>query len=117
MSSIALKYFNRENYRKALELFLEELENSQSREEVAYNANLAALCLYFLHMPDESLRYFEIALENTEGTERDKVIGNIEEVNLVIKDIYKENLGWLQEDITVANFAKNGQDRDRKSVV
>lgn len=35
--------------------------------------------------------------------------GSIEEVNLVIKDIYKENLGWLQDDITVANFAKNGQ--------
>lgn len=36
--------------------------------------------------------------------------GSVEEVNLVIKDIYKENLGWLQDDITVANFAKNGQD-------
>jgi len=36
--------------------------------------------------------------------------GSIEEINLVIKDIYSENLGWLQDDITVANFAKNGQE-------
>lgn len=34
--------------------------------------------------------------------------GEIEKINLVIKDIYAENLGWLQEDITVSNFAKVG---------
>jgi len=110
MSSIALKYFNRENYRKALELFLEELENSQSREEVAYNANLAALCLYFLHMPDESLRYFEIALENTEGTERDKVIGNIEEVKRFVERI-KRDIEELEEKID------SEEDREKKGIL
>ncbi len=34
--------------------------------------------------------------------------GNIEAVNLVISDIYKENLSWFQSDITVSNFAKQG---------
>lgn len=32
--------------------------------------------------------------------------GQLENVNLVIKDIYSERLGWLEDDITVANFVK-----------
>jgi type II pantothenate kinase len=32
--------------------------------------------------------------------------GHIENVNLVIKDLYSEKLGWLEDDITVSNFAK-----------
>jgi type II pantothenate kinase len=38
--------------------------------------------------------------------------GDISKVNLVIKDIYTHQLGWLQEDITVANFAKTGTKRE-----
>jgi len=33
--------------------------------------------------------------------------GSLEKVNMVINDIYTEKLGWLEEDITVANFAKH----------
>lgn len=35
--------------------------------------------------------------------------GHIEGVNIVIQDIYEENLGWLQPDITVANFGKTSK--------
>jgi len=77
----ALKYFQRENYRRALELFLEDLENSTTEQEIAYNANLVGLCLYFLHYPRESLKYFQMALDNTEGEENEKVQNNIEEVH------------------------------------
>ncbi len=88
--SDALKYFNRENYRRALELFLEDIENASSREEVAYNANLAGLCLYFLHSPDEALKYFNMALENTEGEDRAKVQENIDEVKRFVDRVKKD---------------------------
>lgn len=58
----------------------------------------------------EGLSYRLLHIKDPELVETLAKKGNIEEVNLVIKDIYQENLGWLQEDITVANFAKNGQD-------
>lgn len=86
----ALKYFNRENYRRALELFLDDLENASTREEIAYNANLAGLCLYFLHYPMESLKYFQIALDNTEGAENQKVRDNVEEVNRFVERIQRD---------------------------
>lgn len=35
--------------------------------------------------------------------------GRLENVNLVIKDIYNQRLGWLEDDITVANFVKGSQ--------
>lgn len=34
--------------------------------------------------------------------------GHIETVNMIIEDIYKEEMSWLQKEITVANFAKDG---------
>ncbi len=34
--------------------------------------------------------------------------GHIEMVNMIIDDIYKEEMSWLQKEITVANFAKGG---------
>jgi len=83
----ALKYFERENYRRALELFLEELENATTQEEIAYNANLVGLCLYFLHYPTESLKYFQMALDNTEGDENEKVQNNIDEVHRFIERV------------------------------
>ncbi len=86
----ALKYFNRENYRRALELFLDELENSTNREEIAYNANLAGLCLYFLHYPRESLKYFQVALDNTEGIENQKVQENVDEVKRFIERVQND---------------------------
>jgi len=86
----AFKYFQRENYRRALELFIEELENATTREEIAYNANLVGLCLYFLHYPKESLEYFQIALDNTEGEENEKVQSNVDEVHRFIKRVEED---------------------------
>ncbi len=83
----ALKYFQRENYKRALELFLEDLERATTRDEVAYNANLIGLCLYFLHYPRESLEYFQMALDNTDGEENEKVQNNIDEVNRFIERV------------------------------
>ncbi len=100
----ALKYFSRENYKKALEIFLdmlEEAEDMKDKERISYNANFAGLCLYFLHMPYKSLDYFDIALENTEGEENEKVQKNIDEVNKFIKrineDIEKVE-AWLEKE-------------------
>ncbi len=100
----ALKYFGRENYKKALEIFLDMLEEAESmndRERISYNANFAGLCLYFLHMPYKSLDYFNIALENTEGEENEKVQKNMDEVNKFIKrideDIEKVE-SWLEKE-------------------
>ena len=102
----ALKYFNRENYRRALELFLENLENATTDDERAYNANLAGLCLYFLHYPDEALNYFNIALENSQGEENEKVQNNINEVNRFVERI--------KEDIENIKSKLEGEDDKRK---
>ncbi len=110
MRELALKYFNRENYRRALELFLEELENSQTKEDIAFNANLVGLCLYFLHYPKESLKYFEIALEHTEGYENDKVQGNIDEVNRYIERITQD----IEE---IKERLEEEDDREKKGIL
>ena len=89
----ALRYFGQENYARALEIFLDNLEEAKKDgnfERVAYNANLAGLCLYFLHRPRESFKYFEIAMENTEGEERKKVRRNVEEVERFLEKIEGE---------------------------
>ena len=86
----ALKNFSRENYRRALEIFLEELENSTTKEEIAFNANFVALCLYFLHIPEESLKYFQMALENTDGADNEKVQNNIDEVHRYMERIHHD---------------------------
>ncbi len=96
----ALKYFQRENYRRALELFLEDLERATSKEEIAYNANLVGLCLYFLHYPKESLQYFQMALDNTEGEENEKVQNNIDEVNRFMKRI-EEDIEEIKDKLEV----------------
>lgn len=44
--------------------------------------------------------------KNLRNVEELALKGSLENVNLVIKDIYAENLGWLEDDITVSNFAK-----------
>ncbi len=85
-----LKYFNRENYRRALEIFLDELEKSTRSEDVAYNANLAGLCLYFLHYPRESLKYFQMALDNTQGDDNARVQENMDEVRRFIERVEKD---------------------------
>ncbi len=110
MREEALKYFNRENYRRALEILLDELESSTTREEVAFNANLAALCLYFLHYPRESLKYFNIALENTDGEDSEKIQGNIDEVHRFMERI-TQDIEELKEKI------KQEEDRERKGVL
>ncbi len=106
----ALKYFNRENYRRALELFLEELENANTKEEKAYNANLAGLCLYFLHFPNEALRYFDIALENSTGEDSEKVKSNIDEVNRFVERIK----GDIEE---IKNRLENEVDKKNKGIL
>ncbi len=102
----AVKYFNRENYRRALELFLEDLENAASKEEIAYNANLVGLCLYFLHYPRESLRYFNMALENTEGEENKKVQENLDEVNRFLERI-EQDIEDLKGKLELEDDRKN----------
>lgn len=106
MREEALKYFNRENYRKALEIFLDELENSTSKEEIAFNANLAGLCLYFLHYPQESLKYFQLALDNAER-DREKVQENIDEVKRFIDRISKD-IEEIKEKIEEEDMEKKG---------
>ena len=107
MREEALKYFGRENYRKALEIFLEELENSTTKEEIAFNANLAGLCLYFLHYPQESLKYFQLALDNTEGEDSEKVQGNMDEVKRFI-DRITQDIEEIKEKIEEENMEKKG---------
>jgi len=89
----ALRYFGQENYSKALEIFLDNLEEAKKNgdfERIAYNANLAGLCLYFLHRPKESFEYFETAIEHSSGEDREKVRKNIEEVERYIGKIEGE---------------------------
>ncbi len=91
--SEGLKYFGQENYARALEIFIENIEDARQKgelERIAYNANLAGLCLYFLHRPRESFVYFDMAMENTEGEEREKVRKNAEEVERFIEKIEGE---------------------------
>ncbi len=104
----ALKYFSQENYEKALEIFLENLEEAKKNgdmERIAYNANLAGLCLYFLHHPRESFEYFEMAVEHTEGEEREKVKRNIEEVEKYVERI-EEDIEELKHAIEKENDKK-----------
>ena len=101
----AMKYFNRKDYRRALDIHLEMLEDANRNKDekrIAYNANLSGLCLYFLHRYDEAKRYFDIALEHTEGDEKQKVQKNINEMERYVqgleKDIHEIEL-HLKEDI------------------
>lgn len=52
-----------------------------------------------------------LGMTDYEEVEKLALEGDLEAVNLVIRDIYNESLGWLQEDITVSNFAKQGMER------
>ncbi len=90
----ALKYFNREDYVRALEMYLdmlEEAEKNEDKEKIAYNANFAGLCLYFMHRHADALKYFQIALDNTEGEENRKVRGNMDEVERFVERIEKDS--------------------------
>ncbi len=89
----AMRYFNREDYRHALEIYLEMLEEAErngDRERIAYNANLAGLCLYFLHMHSEAREYFNKALENVSSEDEVKVRKNIEEMDRFIERIERD---------------------------
>ncbi len=110
MRDEALKHFSRENYRRALEIFLDELENSTTREEIAFNANFVGLCLYFLHIPEEALQYFQIALDNTEGIDNEKVQDNIDEVHR-----YMERIRQDIEDIK--KHLQNVENNEEKGVL
>ncbi len=57
-----------------------------------------------------------LGIDNFEEVEKLALEGDVEKVNLVIKDIYANNLGWLQEDITVSNFAKSGTNREDMAI-
>ena len=97
----AMRYFNREDYEHALEIYLELLEAAEqesNKERVAYNANLAGLCLYFMHKHSDAMDYFNIALANTSGEEELKVRKNIDEVNRYVARI-KEDIEELQQRI------------------
>ena len=109
----ALKYFGQENYAKALEIFIENLEEAErdkNFERVAYNANLVGLCLYFLHRPRESFEYFEVAMEYTDGEDREKVRKNMEEVEKYVEKIE----GEIEE---LKDLLKAENDRKKKGVI
>jgi len=97
----AMRYFNREDYKHALEIYLELLEAAQqenNKERIAYNANLAGLCLYFMHKHSDAMDYFNIALDNTSGDEELKVRKNIDEVNRYVARI-KDDIDELKQRI------------------
>ena len=105
----ALKYFGRENYKRALEIFLdllEDAERAKDKERISYNANFVGLCLYFLHMPYKSLDYFDIALQNTEGEDNEKVQKNIDEVKRFIKNT-EENIENVENRLEKEEDEKN----------
>ena len=109
----ALKYFGRENYRRALEGFLELLEEARKegdKEKIAHTSNFAALCLYFLHQPEDALDYFEIALKHTEGADKMKVQANIDEVNRFVERIKKD----IEE---IENRLENETDTKNKGIL
>lgn len=60
----------------------------------------------------EGLSQRLLGLTDYESIEKLAGLGNVEAVNLVINDIYEERLGWLQGDITVSNFAKQGLEKE-----
>ncbi len=108
-----ISYFNREDYRHALEIFLENLEeavNSGDRARIAYNANLAGMCLHFLHNHNEALKYFEMALSNTEGIDNDKVQTNIDEVKRFVERMNRD-LEELNERIEAE------EDKEKKGIL
>ncbi len=89
----AMRYFNREDYPHALEIYLQMLEDAEAegkREKIAYNANLAGLCLYFMRKHKDAIDYFQKALENTEGEDEIKVRKNIGEVERFVSRIEKD---------------------------
>jgi len=111
--SDAIRYFTQENYKKALEIFLDNLEEAKIEgnvDRIAYNANFAALCLYFMHRPMESFQYFDIALENTEGEERRKVERNLDEVRRYIERINRD----IEE---LKSMLEDEQDRSKRGII
>lgn len=49
-----------------------------------------------------------LGIENSIELEQLARTGDYGSTNIIIKDIYPEGLGWLQDDVTVANFGKSG---------
>ncbi len=108
-----LRYFSQENYTRALEIFMENIEDARQKgepERIAYNANLAGLCLYFLHRPEESFSYFDMAMENTTDEEREKIRRNMEEVERFIEKISNE----IEE---LMSMLEAEQDRKKRGVI
>ncbi len=86
----AMKYFNRHDYNRALEIYLsilEEAEANNDTEKIAYSANLIGLCYYFLHRHSDAREYFEQALAHTTGEDHNKVQKNIDEMERYIARI------------------------------
>ncbi|NPA74650.1 MAG: tetratricopeptide repeat protein [Euryarchaeota archaeon] len=89
----AMRYFNRKDYRRALDIYLDMLEDAESSADegrIAYNANLAGLCLYFLHRHEEAREYFNRALEHTSGEDREKVQKNIDEMDRYVARVKRD---------------------------
>ncbi len=89
----AMKYFNREDYRHALEIYLDMIEEAEANGDerrIAYNANLAGLCLYFMHMHSEAMNYFQKALEHSSGEDAEKIRKNMDEVGRFVERIERD---------------------------